>query len=119
MDDSCVLVVDDDQLILELASSVFEAEGMEVHRASSGEEALRKLQDRKFVMMVTDLNMPGMNGLELAGKARQIVPDMLIFICSGDISPEIYGLAREAGIAKVFGKPFDFKEILAMIRRRT
>lgn len=115
MEYSGVLVVDDDQLILDVAASFFESAGMEVHCASNGAEALRNLRERAFLMMVTDLNMPGMNGLELAGKVREIAPHMPIVMGTGDMSPEISRLAREAGIARVLAKPFDFEEILAMV----
>src|SRR6266480_3263217 len=116
MKDSGVLVVDDDQFILELMSSFFESEGIKVHCASNGEEALRKLRERTFLLMVTDLNMPGMNGFELAGKVREIAPRIPIFMSTGDISPEITRLASEAGIVRIFAKPADFEEIVALVR---
>jgi len=119
MEDSGVLVVDDDQFILEVASSLFEFEGIEVHCASSGEEALRKLRERAFMLMVTDLNMPGMDGLELAEKVREMAPHMPIYMSTGDISPEIIRLAREAGIVRIFAKPVDFEDIVTLARRRT
>lgn len=119
MEDSGVLVVDDDRLILDLASSFFESEGMAVQCASSGEDALKKLRERAFILMITDLNMPGMDGLELAEKARVIAPHMPIFMGTSDLSPEISCLARKAGIARVFAKPFDYVEMLAMVRKVT
>ena len=66
-----VLIVDDDQRILELATFFLTREGVEVHCAADGEEALSKIRERTFAMMITDLNMPGMDGLELARKARE------------------------------------------------
>ena len=117
MEDSDVLVVDDDQLILDLTSSFFQSEGMEVHCVLNGEEALRMLRERTFTLMVTDLNMPGMDGIELAVKAREIAPRMPIFMSTGDISPEVVRLAAEAGIAKVFSKPFHLTKVLALIRK--
>ena len=116
MEDSGVLVVDDDQLILDLTSSFFQSEGMEVHCVLSGEEALRMLRERTFILMVTDLNMPGMDGIELAEKVREIAPSMPIFMSTGDISPEVIRLAAKSGIAKVFSKPFHLTKVLAMIR---
>src|SRR6266571_8485218 len=101
MEDSGVLVVDDDQLILDLTSSFFQSEGMEVHCVLNGEEALRMLRERTFTLMVTDLNMPGMDGIELAKKVREIAPRMPIFMSTGHISPEVIRLAAEAGITRV------------------
>lgn len=112
MKNKCVLVVDDDHMVLALAKIFFESEELEVDCAANGEEALRKIQERPFFMMITDFNMPGMDGLELAAKVRGIAPLMPIFMTSGNASPEIRRLAEEIGIAKVFDKPFCFETIL-------
>ncbi len=117
MEEGGVLVVDDDHYMLELATCFFESKGIDVHCAANGEEALRKLRERAFLLMLTDFNMPGMDGLELAGKARVIAPDMTVVMGTGDTSPEIARLAAEAGIVRVFSKPFHIAKVLAMIRR--
>jgi two-component system cell cycle response regulator CpdR len=116
MDDSGILFVDDDSDLLRLATAVFECRGMAIHCAASGEEALRKIGERSFCLMVTDLNMPGLDGFELARKAREIAPDMAIVMGTGDTSPEIPRLAAEAGIARVFSKPFHLAKVLAMVK---
>ena len=118
MEDSCVLMVDDNRDLLELATFFFACEGIELHCAANGEEALRKLRDRSFLMMVTDFDMPGINGVELAQKTREIAGEMPIVMVTGDNSPEIHQLAMEAGIVKVFAKPFQYGKILAIARKR-
>ena len=115
---SSVLIVDDDQRILELATFFLTREGVEVHCAADGEEALSKIRERTFAMMITDLNMPGMDGLELARKAREIAPDMPIAMSTGHKSPKICRLAKEAGIVEVFAKPLNFEKIVAICRGR-
>ena len=93
MEDSGVLFVDDDRDILKLATTFFESLGMAVHCAASGEEALGKVRERRFCLMVTDLNMPGLDGLQLARRVREIAPDMPVVMGTGDTSPEIARLA--------------------------
>lgn len=112
-----ILVVDDDREILKLATSFLEREGMSVHCASSGEEAIRFVRENRVTLMITDLHMPGMKGIELAVRAREIVPDMQIVMITGDVSSETHILAREAGILQVFSKPIRFLEILKTARR--
>lgn len=118
MKPSGVLIVDDEPYILFLAASFFKCNGVEAYCAANGGEAIRKLRERSFIIMVTDFNMPGMDGLELARKAREIAPHMPVIMSTGDISPDIHRLAKEAGIVEVFGKPFSFEEILTMINQR-
>lgn len=112
MEDSGVLVVDDDLDVLRLAASFLEREGMEVSCAANGEEALRLLERKSFRLMITDLHMPGMKGFELVGRAREIAPEMPVIMITGDVSGEIGGLAKEAGILRVFPKPVRFMEVL-------
>jgi len=117
MKEGGILVVDDDRSILCLVRDCFRQAGIRVQCVENGEEALLKLQESRIVLMLTDLNMPGMNGLELARRARELAPDLCIVMCTASLSPEISELASRAGIAKVLGKPFIFPEILALARR--
>lgn len=111
-----ILIVDDDRDYLELVRCFLEHEGMKVLCAASGMDALLKMEECSFTLMITDLNMPGIDGLELARLARTIAPRMPIVMSTGDISPEIFHLAMEAGIATVLAKPFRPEEVLAMVR---
>jgi CheY-like chemotaxis protein len=101
-----ILVVDDDRLILEVVKLILEREGIVTHCVESGEEALEKLNERTFSLMITDLNMPGMDGLELARIGMEIAPQMPIIMDTGSISPKITRLAKEIGISKILSKPF-------------
>ena len=116
MDETGILVVDDDIKILKLARSYLESEGMEVHCASSGEEALRLIKEKHIGLMITDQQMPGMKGLELASRVREIAPDVLILMMTGNFCSETKSLAREVGIHKVFAKPVRFWEIMETAR---
>jgi len=111
-----ILVVDDDRDCLATVKLLLEQEGMAVQCASSGEEGLLLLKDKAFQLMITDFNMPGLNGLELARKSLGIAPHMPIILSTGNISPELPHLAARAGIAAVIGKPFYSEELLKTIR---
>ena len=101
-----ILVVDDDRLILEAVKHILECEGIVAHCVASGEEALEKIKERTFSLMITDLNMPGLDGLELSRIGLGIAPQMPIIMDTGTISPKITRLAKEIGISKVLTKPF-------------
>ena len=111
-----ILVVDDDRQILELVKCILEREGIVAHCVASGEEALEKIKERTFSLMITDFNMPGLDGLELSRLGLGIAPQMPIIMDTGSISPKITRLAKEIGISKVLTKPFLPRVLLDTIR---
>lgn len=112
-----ILVVDDDRNSLYFVKHLLENEGIKVQCAECGEEALLKIKERPFLLMITDLNMPGIDGFELSRKAREIAPHMPIIMNTGDTSPQIPHLAVEAGITMVLVKPFHLQEMLKMVEK--
>jgi CheY-like chemotaxis protein len=110
-----ILVVDDDSIMLGVIKRVLEREGFAAHCVASGEEAIAQIKERSFSLMITDFNMPGLNGLELARKGLEIAPQMPIIMNTGGISPLITRLAKEIGIVKVLAKPFLLTELLNTI----
>ena len=111
-----ILVVDDDRQNLGLVRHLLENEQITVQCATSGEEALRKLKKNTFDLMITDLNMPGLDGFELARKASVIAPLMPIVMFTGDMSPDVLSEAKGAGIITVLAKPFHPNAMLEAIR---
>ena len=111
-----IMVVDDDLYNLDLVRQILECEGIKAYCVASGEEALRKLKEKTFLLMITDLNMPGINGFELSRKARVIAPHMTIIMSTGDYSPKICRLAVEAGIVNILAKPFHPNKMLEIVR---
>ena len=110
-----ILVVDDDRMMLEVISRILERDGIKAHCVSNGAEALEKLQQRSFPLMITDLNMPGLNGLELSRRGLALAPQMRIIMDTSDISQKNVGLAREIGISRILVKPFLPAEMLETI----
>jgi two-component system, cell cycle response regulator CpdR len=111
-----ILVVDDDNIMLQLIKRILEHEGIVAHCVESGEEALEKITERTFSLMITDFNMPGLDGLELSRKGLEIAPEMSIIMNTSGISPKITLQANEIGISKVLTKPFHLNELLNAIR---
>ena len=111
-----ILVVDDDRQILAAVKQILEYEGIVAHCVESGEEALEKIRERTFSLMITDLNMPGLDGLELSRIGLGIAPQMPIIMETGSISPKITRLAKQIGISRVLTKPFLPDVLLETIR---
>jgi CheY-like chemotaxis protein len=88
-----ILFVDDDNRCLEIICCQIEQWGLKVNFATSGEEAIGILKKSSFSMMITDLNMPGMDGFELALLAKEFSPHMEIVMATGEASPDVFRLA--------------------------
>ncbi len=95
MKEPSILVVDDDSDVLEMADFFFKEAGVDVHCAENGAAALEKIQVKHFTVMLTDFNMPGMNGLELAEKVRVIAPATRIILTTGQPSQELSDPCRK------------------------
>jgi len=111
-----ILVVDDDSTMREVIKRILECEGIVAHCVSNGREALETLRVRSFPLMITDLHMPGLDGLELSRKGLEIAPGMRIIMDTSDTSPKNVTMAQEIGIATILTKPFLPNEMMDTIR---
>jgi CheY-like chemotaxis protein len=111
-----ILVVDDDDAFRELIRRILEREGLVAQCVSSGEEALEKIRQKSYSLMITDYHIPGLDGLELSRKGLEMAPQMPIIMNTGDPSPSVTLQAREIGISKVMGKPYLPEEIMELVR---
>ena len=112
-----VLLVDDDKSFLEVMAFLLEEEGYHVERAKNGTEAFERLQARPFPVMVTDLKMPGMDGLTLLKKAHGLAPNLLVIVTTafGDMSTAV--AAMKAGAFDFLPKPCDRDHFKLTVRR--
>jgi two-component system, OmpR family, response regulator len=102
-----VLLVEDDDDSRELMAEVLEAAGYTVHPAASGQEALRTLSERPVDVVVTDLGMSGMGGLEIARAAKAIAPKLPVIVVTGWAEREDVEQARGREVDSVLLKPVD------------
>ena len=112
-----VLIVDDDEAIRELLQLYFQDAwpACRTVTACNGLEALVELQQQVFDLAVLDYQMPGMNGLELAQSARQLMPNLRMMLISGS-RPQTISQAIKQGIFDDYlDKPFTLDEFLAKV----
>ncbi len=113
-----VLVVDDEEHILELLSYNLESEKYSVLTAETGEEALDLIEKEKVDLMILDLMLPGIDGIQVCNKVRnnekhQYLP-IIMLTAKGEDSDRILGL--EIGADDYIGKPFNIRELLARVK---
>jgi two-component system, chemotaxis family, chemotaxis protein CheY len=110
-----VLIVDDSALTRRSLRQILETAGCEVLEAENGLEALeRYFLDKPDVVML-DLVMRGMYGLDVLQKIRELDPRARIIVVSADIQTSSQDLAGEAGAAGFINKPFDRTDILSAL----
>ena len=102
-----VLLVEDDDDNRELMTEVLETAGYQVVTAASGREALRKLSEQPTDVVVTDVGMPGMGGLEVARAAKKIAPSVPVVVVTGYAEREDIESARGREVDAVLVKPVD------------
>ncbi len=111
-----ILVVDDEKIILMVFHDLLSREA-DVVEAETAEEALEKLSSRKFDLIITDKNLPGLSGLDLAQEARKLDPNSRVILMTGYPSLISAQQAVELGVMDYLLKPFDdIREVREKIR---
>ena len=112
-----VLIVDDEDIIRESLSFVLTKEGFRVQEAPNGRAAVELLKEQAFDLILTDLEMPEMKGIELLEHANRLAPETAVIIITayGSIDTAIAALRK--GAVDYILKPVDFDELLVKMRR--
>jgi len=112
-----ILVVDDDkQMRLDL-SEILTMEGYDVDSAGSGEEALELVKRNDYDIVISDLKMPGMNGMELLAHIKKLKPETRVIMITAYATIESAVEAMRRGASDYISKPFKINEIEVAVRR--
>ncbi len=104
---SHILVVDDEELYRRSLQRILQRVGHQVSEAQDATEALNAISDQPFDLVLVDLKMPGLNGIELVRQIRDINPDLPCIMVTGFGTPESSVDALRAGAFWYLEKPFD------------
>lgn len=112
-----ILFVDDEEFILDIAKSIFAEEGIEILTAANGEEALEKLRNHEVAVLVSDNHMPGMMGLELLSKVKNISPDTVKILMTGfaDLETAIDAINR-VEVFRFIVKPWENTQLVGLVQ---
>ena len=105
-----MLIVDDDRDICECLEQFFCSHGFSVIFAFSGEQALDQLTTTDVEVIILDILLPGLSGLEVLRRAKELCPAARIVIMTGLPEPELRWKAHAYGACGFVTKPFDFSE---------
>lgn len=114
-----ILVVDDTRSMRKMVTTVLENAGYAVEEAADGAEALDKARGRVFDLVVTDHNMPRMDGVTLVRALRGLpeYDDVALIVLSTETGAELKAKGREAGATGWMAKPFDPNRMLDIVRQ--
>jgi heterodisulfide reductase subunit A len=112
-----ILVVDDELIMRDSLKSWLEDEGFTVDMAASGPEALNHLSKQAYGLMLVDIKMPGMDGVELLQKAKEVFPDLSVVMMTAYATVETAVEAMKIGALDYLLKPFDPDTLIPMIIR--
>lgn len=111
-----ILVVDDEEIVQSLVKDALEDEGHRVALASNGEDALEIIKSGSVELLVTDIRMPGMDGIKLVKHARQVNPNLGIIYMTGYATLNSAKDAIKQGALDYVMKPFELNEIRTAIK---
>ena len=115
LESKTVLVVDDEPMLREILRDVFELEGATVYEAPNGSEAFALLQHQPVHVVISDIRMPGGDGIELLRNLRKLesnTPVVLLITGFSDLSTDA---AYDIGADAILSKPFDVSELLERV----
>jgi DNA-binding NtrC family response regulator len=113
---SQILIIDDERAIRKTLGEILSYEGYKVEEASDGEEGLKKFKEKNFDVVLCDIKMPKLDGIEFLDKAREANPDIPIIMISGHGTIETAVEAVKKGAFDYISKPPDLNRLLITLR---
>ena len=111
-----ILIVDDEVEITEILADLL-SEEYDCIRAGSAEEALTRLHEGEFQLVISDITMPGMSGLDMIPHVKEFAPDTVVVMISGMQTVESAIGALRLGAFDYLMKPFDLRQVEAVVKR--
>jgi DNA-binding NtrC family response regulator len=112
-----ILVVDDEEIVLKSCRKILEGGGHQVFTALSGQEAFDLLEKEPIDIVITDIKMPGMDGMEILGRVKEKYPDVLVIIITGYSTVQSAVQAMKLGAFDYIPKPFTPDEVLVVVEK--
>jgi CheY-like chemotaxis protein len=110
-----ILIAEDDAFFRDALENLLQSSGYETRSCSSGKEAMARLADEVFDILITDFHMPGMDGLELIEKGRNITPMLATILVTGVPMEDLAGRLKKLKVNGFLSKPLDWDELFDLL----
>jgi CheY-like chemotaxis protein len=107
-----ILIVEDDEAMREFLCQAISRSGYYVEAVPDGAEALRRVEESHFDLLLTDIRMPGLDGLELARQARRRYPGLNVLLVTAYVQDALGATDLEGAGIEVLSKPFNLNELI-------
>ena len=112
-----ILVVDDEEIVIRSCLRVLEGNGYEIDVAHDGHEALRKVESNTYDVMILDIMMPNLGGMEVLRRVKETHPDINVIMITGLSQIDTAVQAMKLGAFDYISKPFEPDEIKLVVER--
>jgi len=111
-----LLVVDDQSGVRRLLYEAFSDDGLQVALAAGGREAVQLVESSRVSLVLLDMKMPGMSGLEVLQEIRRIAPSLPVIMMTAYGELDVVAEAKKMGVRHYVTKPFDLQEVRYLVR---
>jgi len=111
-----ILIVDDDKLVRWSLIEVLNQNGYEAISTETGEEAINRIEDTTFDLVITDLKLPGIGGFDVLNRAKEVNSSTKVIVITGYGSENVANEARAKGAELFVTKPFEINRIREDVR---
>ena len=112
-----ILLADDSVTIQKVIELTFMDQDYQIEAVSSGDEAMRRLDEGMPDLVIADVHMPGASGFDVARRSKEIRPETLVLVLVGTFEPFDEGDFSASGADEVLKKPFDSQELLRLVEK--
>jgi len=110
-----ILIIEDDEETRSLLKELLEEEGFKTECASNGSDALREIVKKPFDLIVTDIEMPGLTGLDILPEMKKLRPEAPIIVMTSFANEEVHRRSLGKGASGYLEKPIHIKKLKALI----